>query len=91
MENELKLEPVVIGDDAEVFAAGVMSHRGSTMNINASEVTRIDTPCLEVLIAAQKLWAEDNCTLGYSAISEPFETALTTLGLDKTMLETGDS
>ena len=89
--TEYALEAVVSGDEAEKLAADLLSVRGNPLSINAKEVTRIDTPCLTVLMAAKKLWADEDCELKYSSASDAFDKALATLGIEKWMMETGEA
>lgn len=88
---EMKLEPVVAGDSVELFSAGILANRNENLTINASDVTRIDTPCIEVLLSAKKLWVEDLVSLQIENPSQAFNTALLSLGLNNSMLETGEN
>lgn len=88
--GNLKLEAIVAGDGVEMFSASVLSKRNENLVINASEVTRIDTPCIEVLLAAKKLWVEDLVSLQIEEPSQAFDKALESLGLKNAMLETGE-
>lgn len=87
---EIKLEAIVAGDGVEMFSAGILANRNENLTINASEVTRIDTPCIEVLLAAKKLWVDDLVKLEIEEPSNAFNNALLALGLNNSMLETGE-
>lgn len=87
---EIKLEPIVAGDSVEMFSASILANRNENLTINASEVTRIDTPCIEVLLSAKKLWVEDLVSLQIENTSQAFDSALSNLGLNNSMLETGE-
>ena len=87
---EMKLEPIVTGDGVEMFSAGILANRNENLIINVSDVTRIDTPCIEVLLAAKKLWVEDLVSLQIEQPSKAFNKALISLGLDNSMVETGE-
>lgn len=87
----IKLNEVVSGDAAEALSGEILGHRGSPLNIDASEVSRIDTPCIEVLLAASKLWSDEDQQLSYVQVSDNFEGALEILGLQQSMMVTGDS
>ncbi|MBO6814750.1 MAG: STAS domain-containing protein [Rhizobiaceae bacterium] len=89
--SSLKLQETVTGDYAETLASEILANRSKPLEIDASEVRRIDTPCLEVLIAARKQWADEDCQLAYGSMSDQFNSALEILGLQKTMIETGDN
>lgn len=87
---EMKLEPIVAGDGVEMFSANILANRNENLTINASDVTRIDTPCIEVLLAAKKLWVEDLVSLQIEQPSQAFNDALISLGLENSMVETGE-
>ncbi|RLQ88808.1 STAS domain-containing protein [Notoacmeibacter ruber] len=73
-------------DQAENLRATLLERIGTNLVIDASEVTRIDTPCIEVAISASKQWFEDGFTLEWSNPSEPFITSLDRLGLSTDFL-----
>ena len=87
----LKMAEVLKGEDAEAFANEILQMRSATLTVDASEVTKIDTPCIEVLMSAQKLWSDDHCILSYSEMSEAFENAIGSIGIERAQLEAGGS
>jgi chemotaxis protein CheX len=66
-------------------------HAANPLAVDASAVERIDTPCIQVLLSAARLWQEDGATMTYSAQSEVFTDNLTTLGLTTAEMEVGDA
>lgn len=86
----LELGESVTSEQAEALAESILQHRSSDLVIDASKLTRIDTNCIEVLLSAAKLWIADRNTLSLSNLTEEFSQALAMLGLDQSMLESGD-
>ena len=76
------------GEQAPALAADILSHQGSDLVIDASKVKGIDTPCIEVLIAAARLWSGDDMTLQYQELSEAFLQGLAILGIEQSDLAT---
>lgn len=86
----LVLTASVLADEADSLAEQFQSRRSDDLRIDASAVERIDTTCIELMIAAAKLWAADGNKLVLETMSEQFESTLSTLGLQRTQLETGE-
>ena len=87
---QLDLQEVVSSEQAEALAESILQHRNSDLEINAANVTRIDTTCVEVLLSAARLWAADHTRLTIASCSDEFSTAIGLLGLDQTNLESGE-
>lgn len=83
------LPSVLSSDNLEAIIEEIMARRDSDLMINAAEVERIDTPCVEALIAAANLWAKDDRPLTYTEKSPQFQSALEILGIDMSSLEHG--
>lgn len=90
-ENSLRLvlKETVTADQLESLVDQFLVNRNHDLAVDASAVTRLDTPCVEVLLSAAKLWAADKCSLTYSAVSEQFESVLAVLGIERRDIEEG--
>ena len=86
----IQLDETVSSEHTERLAETILQHRNSNLEIDATNVTRVDTTCIEVLLAAAKLWVADHCRLSISNPSEEFMSSLNMLGLERYQLETGD-
>jgi len=74
------LSPVLDLQAAEPLRAELMSLRGRPMTIDASQVTRLGALCLQVLMSARKIWAEDRVSLTVDQPSLAFSDQLTAFG-----------
>lgn len=81
-EAIIQLPEIISGDQAANLADEILGNRGKACTIDACRVNRIDTPCICVLVAAEKLWALDGLPFRYSRRSEHFCFALNIVGLD---------
>ncbi|MFZ2103600.1 MAG: STAS domain-containing protein [Oricola sp.] len=79
------------GEQATYVADLLLSARGNPVAVDASAVERIDTPCIQVLLSAARLWREEGVALELSGESGVFTENLNTLGLTKAELEVGDA
>lgn len=86
----LRLAAVSTSEDAEVLAEQILVQRGKNLVVDAGDVERFDTPCVEVLIAASRLWSSDGFSIELGSISQSFENGLETLGIGKYNLEAGE-
>ncbi len=68
-------------DQAENLRATLLERIGGDLVIDAAAVSRIDTPCIEVLISASRQWFDDGFALQWENPSAPFTTSLDRLGL----------
>lgn len=68
---------------AEPLRAELMSLRGKPLTIDASQVSRLGGLCLQVLMAASKLWAEDGLGLAINQPSSTFTEHLIAFGTPK--------
>ena len=78
------------GDLAGDLVGEFKSKIGNPVLINASQVQRIDTACVEVLVAASKQWDKDDCKLQFDQVSAEFEAALQNVGMQTSMIERGE-
>lgn len=84
----LCLSEICNGEHAPALASEILSHQGSDLVIDASKVKTIDTPCIEVLIAAARQWSGDDMALQYEEPSEVFLQGLAILGVEQDDLAT---
>ena len=86
---DIKLAPRLDLNAAEALHSEILSEREgvSTLVIDASEVSLIDTPAVQVLLAAEKDQAARGGELALRAPSPAFEEAMHLLGLES-QLET---
>ena len=87
----LSLPESLPGETATHVADLFLSARSNPVAVDASAVERIDTPCIQVLLSAARLWREDGIALSLSGQSGVFEANLNTLGLTTAELEVGDA
>ncbi len=80
-DGRLVLPEILDLDQAENLRATLLERIGTHLTIDAAAVSRIDTPCLEVAIAAAKQWSDDGFSLDWESPSETFAASLDRLGL----------
>jgi chemotaxis protein CheX len=76
----LSLAPNLDLQAAEPLRAELMVLRGRPLSIDASQVSRLGGLCLQVLISAQKTWAEDGLPLSVDEPSAAFTEQLASFG-----------
>ena len=76
----VSLPPVLDLQAAEPLRAELMALRGRPLTLDASQVTRLGGLCLQVLMAARKIWAEDGHSLTVDQPSSGFSEQLTAFG-----------
>ncbi|MBL4731471.1 MAG: STAS domain-containing protein [Rhizobiaceae bacterium] len=82
------LPEISASEHADELSRTLQEMRGQHLNIDASGVNRIDTPCLQVLLAAAKQWMKDGVALKLAEPSEAFEASIAMLGLSIEQFET---
>jgi chemotaxis protein CheX len=82
MDDVLKLDPVLNLKAAAPPQAALIARRGQPLEIDASAVQRLGGLCLQVLLSAQKTWAEDGGVFGLVNGSEAFGETLRLLGAE---------
>jgi chemotaxis protein CheX len=87
----LTLPASLPGETATHVADLLLSARTHPIALDASAVERIDTPCIQVLLSAARMWREDGIAMKVSGQSGVFADNLTTLGLTTDELEVGDA
>ena len=83
MSNSLAavgLAPVLDLQAAEPLRAELMALRGRPLIIDASQVSRLGGLCLQVLMSARKMWAQDGVSLMVDQPSSAFTEQLTGFG-----------
>jgi chemotaxis protein CheX len=76
----VSLIPILDLQAAEPLRAELISLRGRPLEIDASQVNRLGGLCLQVLMAARKIWAEDGVALTVNQPSSAFSEQLTAFG-----------
>ena len=76
----LSLVPNLDLQAAEPLRAELMALRGRPLTINAAEVNRLGGLCLQVLMAARKIWSEDGHPLTVDQPSSAFSEQLLGFG-----------
>jgi len=66
---------------ASPLAATLLGVRGKHLTIDASNVQKVGTQCIQVLLSARATWSADGASLTVSNPSETFIEALETLGI----------
>ncbi|MEP6342591.1 MAG: STAS domain-containing protein [Maricaulaceae bacterium] len=65
--------------------------QGEAVNLDASNVTHIDMPCLQILLAAAKHWQRSDMNLYISNPSDAFRAGLETLGIDPLIFQKAET
>jgi chemotaxis protein CheX len=74
------LAPVLDLQAAEPLRAELMALRGRPLTIDASQVSRLGGLCLQVLMSARKMWAQDGLSLTVDQPSSAFSEQLMGFG-----------
>jgi len=67
---------------AAPLQAALLARRGQPVEIDASAVQRLGGLCLQVLLSAQKTWADDGGVFHLGHVADPFNEALRLFGAD---------
>jgi chemotaxis protein CheX len=76
----ISLPPVLDLQAADPLRAELLSLRGRPLQVDASQVNRLGGLCLQVLMSAKKLWAEDGQSFTLEDPSEVFSEQLSAFG-----------
>lgn len=76
----VSLPPVLDLQAAEPLRAELIALRGRPLTLDASQVTRLGGLCLQVLMSARKIWAEDGVNLTVDQPSSVFSEQLAAFG-----------
>ena len=84
---EVSLQPILDLQAAEPLRAELMALRGRPLSLDASQVTRLGGLCLQVLMSARKIWAEDGLSLTVDQPSSGFSEQLAAFGAPELQFE----
>ena len=82
MDDVLRLEPTLDLTAASALQTALLARRGRPLEVDASAVLRLGGLCLQVLLSAQKTWAEDASPFSLTQASPAFADALRLFGAD---------
>ncbi len=80
--HTLKLNPVLDLNEAVGLHGQLLALRGRDLAIDASDVTRCGTQCVQVLVSAARTWKEDQKTYEFTGVSDAFSKTLQLIGMD---------
>lgn len=87
----MTLPPSLPGETAAQMADAILATRSNPLRLDAGALERIDTPCLQVLLSAARLWREDGLAMEITGCSPVLEGNLGILGLTMADFEVGDT
>jgi chemotaxis protein CheX len=76
----LTLDAVLDLKAAAPLQAALLAWRGQPIELDAGQVQRLGGQCLQVLIAAQRSWADDGAPFSVARSSTAFDDALRLFG-----------
>ena len=79
--DELFLPDILDANAAEPLAENLLQKRGKQLRMDASRVTRISIPCVQVMLSAARTWKADNQAFEIINASESFQRDLKAAGL----------
>ncbi|MEW7007098.1 STAS domain-containing protein [Lentilitoribacter sp. EG35] len=79
--NILKLPENLDLNAASSMHEQLISLKGSSVEIDASDVRKSGAQCIQVLMAAKKTWDVEGNSIAVGAMSENFENTLKLLGI----------
>lgn len=77
-----RLPARLLPQDAAALQASLLQLRGQPVELDASAVAQLATPCVQVLLAAARSWREDGQPLGLAAASGEMLAVLAHLGVE---------
>jgi chemotaxis protein CheX len=80
--NILKLSPILDLNEAVGLHGQLLELRGSDLTIDASDVTRCGTQCIQVLLSASQTWQADRKSYSFTGVSDAFSKTLQLIGVD---------
>jgi chemotaxis protein CheX len=87
----MRLDAELHGDGTTSLVEAFLAARGKPLAIDASQVSYVDTPCIEIFVSAAKLWRKEGVSLTFGELPEPFAAALSLLGLSQSDIESKES
>lgn len=85
------LPPRLLPQDAAALQASLIGLRGRPVELDASGVVQIATPCVQVLLSAARSWREDGVRLGLAAPSAEMLAVLAHLAVDTAALQSPEA
>ena len=79
--DEIKLPEVLDTNVAEALAESLLQKRGSQLRLDASRVTRVSMPCVQVMLSAARTWQADKMAFEVTNASEALQKDLKSVGL----------
>jgi len=67
----LSLDSVLDLNAAGSLHTQLLGLRGSDLVIDGSSVEKVGTPCIQIIMSAQKTWEGENKSLTFSKMSDP--------------------
>lgn len=90
--SRIALEPRLTSQEAAEFTQTVQRLRDAPLDMDASQVVEIGTPCLQILLAAAESWRNDHLAFAVVEPSANFLAVLGHLGLDiESLRSAGDA
>ena len=80
-QGSLTLVPRLADEDAAGFVETMQARRGAPLEVDASQVADIGTPCVQVLLSAVESWRADGAAFAVVAPSLAFLATIGHLGL----------
>lgn len=81
------LPPRLLPQDAGALQAMLLDLLGGAVELDASGVAQVSTPCVQILLAAARSWREDGTTLRLTAPSAELLAVLAHLAIDPAALQ----
>ncbi len=78
----LKLNPVLDLNEAVGLHGQLLAMRGRDLVIDASDVQRCGTQCVQVLMSAARTWEEDQKSYRMTGVSDAFGKTMQLIGID---------
>jgi chemotaxis protein CheX len=85
------LPPRLLPQDAAPLRASLLALRGRPLDLDASAVAQLATPCVQVLLAAARSWREDGLPLRLAAPSAEMLAVLGHLAVDPALLQSPEA
>jgi len=85
------LPPRLLPQDAAPLQATLLGLRGQPLELDASGVAQLSTPCVQVLLAAARSWRADGLALGLVAPSAEMTAVLAHLAVASGALQSPEA
>ncbi|MBP2548095.1 chemotaxis protein CheX [Neorhizobium galegae] len=82
VKGSLKLVSVLDLNEASVLHGQLTNMRGSDVAIDASGVERLGVQCVQVLVAAARVWEEDKKAFVFEQVSDAFRKTMQLIGIN---------